>query len=193
MSVITDLLKKVVPKKKETEEEQRPYQFTDEDREKSAQLRLMRAELKKLEKETKLDELKEELEFKKEELRLRREKRLMELSENPNDSSSMEDKLMMLILAPILSKLGMNTLAPDGVISSAAAVGLSSSPLAKETAAASMSLSDDILKQLLGKVPKSYLKIAKKMQKEELELLIKNQLPLVDEDTINRAILLLKQ
>jgi hypothetical protein len=53
-------------------------------------------------------------------------------------------------------------------------------------------LTDTQIEQYLENVPNKYLKIGRKMGDEQLKLFITNQMPLLDDDTIQRVILNIK-
>lgn len=58
---------------------------------------------------------------------------------------------------------------------------------------ASPKISDEELKSLKTQIPKTYLKIAKKMNDEQLSNQIKKQIGEVDEETIKRAIKIIRE
>lgn len=170
--------------KKKKIEKRSDYDFTDEDREKSVEVRRIKAELRAIEKESKLDELRAELEYKKEYLQLQRQKKILDLMPEPEQEPDLETQMLSSLLMPLMQKLtNVTPLTP-------AETEANSSPAISEPAG--VSLSDDMLRAYLSRIPKAILKKLKKLSDDDLRTKVIEQFPTIDKNTTERAILLLK-
>lgn len=144
--------------------------FTDEDRERSAEIRKMKAERKRILEEIEIEKAKAELEMTKRELQDMLSESIEEESEG-----SMEDKIMLQLLSMAQIKQQQQQTPKEE--------SLKEEPLQHMT--------DEEIKTAISNIPKQYLKMAKAMPDGVLGSKIAELLP-VDDDTIKRAILILR-
>lgn len=148
--------------------------LSDDDRERSAETRRQNAELKKIIFDTKKIEL--------EALKLEKEAYIQDLrnelypQDDEDEDNNIENTLLMSILTPLISKLKQ----PQ-----------QETPI--QTDKTSVSMDNVAIKEVLAKLPKQYLKIGKKLPPEQLTGIIKQQIPLLDEESIIRAIKIIKE
>ncbi len=151
--------------------------LTEEDRQRSLETRKANAEIRKIENETK----KAELNYRKVEAEaelIELKKRLYPPDEEEEDNNSI-DNIIIKQVAPYI---------PD-IIASFTGKKL---PAAIESTQ-SMNLTDEQILEFIAKVPKKYLKLSKGMSDDNLKIIIQNQMPLLDDDSIGRAIGLIKE
>jgi len=160
------------------------HDFNKDDRELSLQLRQQQIEFKKQ---------KQELDLELQRLKAEREKILLEsqidemkekLGYFDNEEQEPENMTDSLIQAAILKFIG-NT--PQSVQPLNVAVSESHSKTINK-----QHLTDEQINSYIEALPRHYFKIARKMSDEQLKVLISNQMPLLDEDSINRSVLLVK-
>lgn len=151
----------------------RTYDFTDEDRIHAAELRAMDYEAKKLDRELLLNQK-----------RLSNYKILEQISEFEDDEEQLGvDGLFGEFLQNAMTKLQASQSSP--------------SPLTPATSSELRHLSDDELRLLKAKIPHTVLKVLKAKSDDELLALARIHYPDiingVDEDTIRRALVIIRQ
>lgn len=153
------------------------YAFTDEDRELAQQQRQDRAELARLNREI----ARMDLQYQLEERKARLEELQSELygEEDEGEGSSWESMLMPLI-AQYLTKGQVNT-------------GMATSEIqSPQNTVEAISLTDEQLLNLKSQIPKQYLSIAKTLDDTTLKSYIRQKIGVLDEDTLNRALQLIR-
>ena len=158
------------------------HTLTDEDREASLATRKAKAELKKIE----LDIAKTQLESKKMEARADLEA-LRDTLYPPTETT--EESRWEQIIMGLLS--GMNKSQPVAGSNTSTMQSEVIPPHSQEPA--TMSIDDEELRNILDTIPKKYIKMGKKMSDEQLTTYIKNHLPLADDDTVSRAIAIVRE
>lgn len=149
------------------------HTLSDDDRERSAETRRQNAELKKIIFDTRKIEL--------EALKLEKEADIQDLrnelfpQDDEDEENNIEDTLLMSILTPLISKLQQPQETPI------------------QTDKTSVSMDNVAIKEVLAKLPKQYLKMGKKLPPEQLTGIIKQQIPLLDEESVIRAIKIIKE
>lgn len=167
---LLDVFKRKEPAKKR-------HSFTDDDR-------MLSAEKRKLKQRLDLEILKLETTRDKLSLQAEIEQATQELQELRGDyddeepsGSSVEDTLITTLLTKVLSGQQQTTssqVSPTLTTSSVAPLGVE--------------MSNEQLETIWGSLPKKQQKIAKDMDDEQLKQLIKGQIPNVNDDTLVRAI-----
>jgi hypothetical protein len=157
------------------------YDFTDEDRDVSAELRRQKAELSKLkmEKDAELYKLKIE----REKLALLDEIDDLKAAMNETDDyadgtggGSDIDKLLLGILAPILLKSKEVTTPPQ-----------------KAPAATPSNITIEQLREIWENLPGKTRSIARNVSDDTLKAYIRAQMPALDEETINKAVVVVRE
>ena len=169
--------------------------ITDEQRQSSIETRRLNSELKQLRTEYEKQKLREQYEL--ESLRMQEDKlklqqKISELKqdlepeeyeeEDEEEELSLEKVLQMVLMQKLIPQ-GSETVTAQNVIT----------PNSPQTVSEPLILSDDEIKDYLRTLSKQQLKQAKLMPNSVLSKLIKTQLPSIEDDTLNRAITLLKQ
>lgn len=161
------------------------HQLTQEDAEKAGELNKLRFENKRLalERENEINRLRAE----REQLRLTADidRIRSELGDEAgeDDSSGEDNALFNTLLMSILTKAKNNTL-PAAVPVSAYPPGAAAPPL--------IHLSDEELNKTWGELPKQYRKLAKTLSDDTIKSFIQQRLGLCDDDTLNRAVLIVR-
>jgi len=165
------------------------HELDDIDRMHSAETRRLKAELRQL----RLEQERLRLEVQKEEWK----QKIQELKERVYSEEELEEEaereelegtaLFTGILMPILKKIlkeggDTSSINPTSVITPP------SPPTPKV-----YDLSDEELRKIKQRIPRKYLRIAKKMEDDELKIFIEGQLPNVTPETVNRAIQVIKE
>lgn len=162
----------------ESPQERTVYNFTDEDRDKAIQVRkakqqtqIQKEEFERLENQvlhtTRMLELKARLEEAKQNL-------AQFTNVNSGEDSSMDNMLVGLLTNVIQAKGA-----------SPAASEMQSIP---QNTAAGLHLSDEDIKKIVDELPKTVRKFARNAPQNILEAKIKEMLPTIDQDSMNRAI-----
>lgn len=141
--------------------------LTDEERESGYQLRAMRMEQKRMQQEIALMREQSRLEEARSDLEDMRSRMY------GDDDEEEEDDSLTKMLLPIL-------------------MAGKQQPQQQQTTPVQVNLTDDEIKNIIAQVPKKYLKLAKKMDNSTIEKYIRMQQPNVSQDTINRAISMVK-
>jgi len=174
-------------KRKEKAEKAEKYTFSDEDRESSLELRKIRAERKKVLEEIRLE--KEKAQLKKVQLELEDFYADEEEEETPA-ASNMEDVLLM----QLLQNLGGNGQAQAAPGASPFAATHTNPPTEVQPPAAPVlqNMNDDEITAFINQFDRKQIRMARVMPENVLRTMISQRLP-VDEDTINRAINIIKK
>lgn len=141
---------------------------------KERQLRRLKQKLEEREMEAEIAELEAELYGEEEES----EESPMALMQSPE-----------ALLMSIISQAALKRQSPAAETTSNA---FNSNPLSTSSAAG-VKITDEEIRQFKSKLPKAALKYLKKSTDEELEAQIKSRLPNIDDDTIDRAIIILRE
>jgi hypothetical protein len=160
------------------------YEFTDEDRETSADVRRAKAELKRMqyEKEKMIQQI--ELERTRAELRELQEE-LYDYDEETEVPVNTPETMLMQML---MNAFSTNNLNKDTTTTSTYTA--SDTDLNNNN---KISMTDEQLMEMAKQIPKKYLVEARKMNDDMLINLLKSKLPNCDDDTINRAFNLIKK
>ena len=169
-------------------EEYKGRNFSEEDREKATAIRQMNAKLKAVEKEkallekqNELDELKEELEYEKQ----KRRERFIDVLDSDDEEETDLNKMLLSLLAPHIPKL-LNS----SIVSPLNPSETNNPVISNNTTM--QNLDDEELLNLKKDIPKKYLKLAKSMSESNIQMFLKNQFPLWNDDTLSRAVAMLK-
>lgn len=165
-----------------TKKKKSSYEFTDEDRELSNEIRKQRAEIRK-----------EKAKYELEKERLRNQIEIEELKSQleelkgigDEEEQSIEQTLLNSILTPLIQKQ-FNPMDSLKMASSSSY----SAPANREE---EVHFSDDEIKGMIHQFDRATLKYARKMDDEQLRTVIIDRVPNIDADSVNRAILLIKQ
>lgn len=146
------------------------YQFNDNDRQTSADLRLLRAKRKSVLEQIEIERANLELQKAKIEL----EDLKAELLEDDDDeeSGSTADAMITTLLTSVLAA--------------------NKQPTAPVVEPQQTSLSDEDIKNIVHSIPEKYLKMARKMPEEQLRSIGKMQMPNLSDLDLNRAIAYIK-
>ena len=155
---------------------ERPYKFSDDDRRLSAEVRRKKAELQMEIDKLNAEKEKLRLNTEIEELKQQYEDLTASDEEEPPQGGSTADTLLTALLAMILK--GNTSPTPQPITPQPQ---ISGSPVAN-------ALSDEQLQEIWGNIPEMYKQKAKKMKDADLANFIKFQMPTADQDTIERAI-----
>lgn len=151
--------------------------FSDMDRELSARKRQLNAEMK-YERQLK------EIELLDEKINEIRERRLGDMYESDEpEEDSPEKVLLMSILAPVLQ----NMMVPGAGSNS------ETTPSQQEPAPGMNNLTDEQILELIKKIPKSFLRLGKKLSNDELQTTIKMKFPGIDTNTLTRAVSIFRE
>jgi len=153
------------------------HNFNDDDREFSEEIRRQKRELKRLEFERSRLEAKAELDDLKAEIDAYKQ------TEEDNEDSSPTDKLLMLLAAKMLG--GQADLSGKQTATTV-------SPNTQTVQPDKISLSDEGITALLKTMPSLVKKQLRNLPDEDLFKLANKQYPQYDEETIRRAVLMLK-
>jgi len=160
------------------------HSFNQEDRELSAEIRKGKAEIMKQKQQLELELMRLKVQKEKEELLLQIAQtkdamsEFMEEEEPLNPDSSMQDTLMLTLLGKFL---GNNSTPPQTL------------PQPQEAPIQKIHLSDEQLKEIYEKVPRSARKIAKSFSEEQLQTYIRSYIPTIDQESLERAVIIVKQ
>jgi len=157
---------------------------TDEQRESSLESRRLNAELKQLKQELETEKLRQQHELsmmRLEEEKLKLQDKIADYTEYEEENETEGLSMEKILMSIITSKLA------GGVLSSP----LTPNSLEIDTPA-SPSFSDEEIQYFINQMPKAQLKQAKKMPDSLLKKTILSQVPNADEETIQRAITLIK-
>lgn len=155
------------------------HDFSDSDRELATKVKQQNAELRKLE----LEIRKEELQNQKIKNRLLAQQEINDLRSQMsfNNDDEEENNPLDNLAAGLLNKLMMGNTVADN----------SNHPQTLDKPA-TVSLSSEQIQEIINQLPKSALKIAKKMDNEQIRIFIRNRYPDIDEESINKGITMLK-
>ena len=154
--------------------------LTDDDRNLAIEIKKANAEFKRKEQELQLETMKLQQQLKQTELEskiLEVQSKLEEYDDvdiEPNGDKT--DAMLIMLLSKVLNSNPQNI----------ASVPTSNSPI--PATEQKQHLTDEQLMQIYGTLPKTVKAMAKSQSPENLRMLIKNQLPLIDEDSLNRAV-----
>lgn len=148
------------------------YQFDDTDRELSAQKRMLNSQLRQKRQIIELRKLQQELDD--------IESEMYPDMEGEEDDDT-ETVLMKSLLVPLLQNLNTPV------------AGTSPSVQPTEEVPQQEVISDDVLRAMIKKIPKQYLRLAKKLDDNELYHMIHGKFPGYDLFTINRAIKIFRE
>jgi len=171
------------------------YTFGDTDRELSAEIRKQKAEYNKARQELDLKLL--TLENKKKQIELEADiaeasQRLKEISgyddEEEEEPETNNDFTSIISAIPML----MQTFNNQNQTPNSNTVSVVTTPPQPIKQELGVSLSDEELQNMYKQIPKTAKAIAKTMSDETLKNYLKGQIPNLDEDTINRAIALVR-
>ena len=173
-----------IKRKKSAASPRSGYEFTEDDQIHATETKRLKAEQRRVMAEMSLARQKMELDrLRWEQQKLRDE---MDDEDDDEDEDSDDDSqanaLLLGILAPILSSRGAPT-------DPAATNNIQGVPV---SAVREVNFTDDEIRQLLSEMPKTQLKIAKKLDDSTIEKFILSKQPNVSHDTVSRAIRILK-
>jgi len=149
--------------------------LTDDDRAVSAEIRRNKLEIARADKELRI-------------LEIEREKAMIQADLNDLMDDGGEDPMtamLMTLLAPKLKEM-IPAMIPNKLANS------ENSPQSVGPQIAGTNLSDEQLKKIYDRLPGHIKKQARNMPDEEIRTFIVASLPAIDEDTINRAVTLVK-
>ena len=173
LEFVKNLLKK---KKKVT------TNLDDEAREASITTRRLNAELKQINHQIKMTQKQRELELEKVKLNQLQEKLYGE-----SDEDQIESMVMNMLMSSLMQK-NPNITSAFGASSPAT----SSTPEQKLEAPVGISLSEEMIKSYVGKIPNKLLKKLKKLPDEQLRTEIINQIPDLSKESEDIAISIIK-
>lgn len=145
------------------------HTFTDEDRELARQTRILR--MQQLQSQIRAETELNELRVKREKAALQQD--IAELTGDEDDESEIVE-----LMKPIINRAFPNP---------------SMAPTVVGTTQMSVSYSDDNLRDLKKRIPKVFLKQIRKMTDDELKGRIKNELPNIDDDSMHRALTIVRE
>lgn len=151
------------------------YTFDDEDQHHATEVKRLKAEQRKLQAEMALERQKLEFEKQKFELESLRDELYGDDEEDEQEGSSL-DKM----LVPILMGAFVKQPAPP----------VDSTPVASVQ---KVQYTDDEIREILKQVPKHYIKLAQKMDDTTVRKFLYAQQPNVSDDTIERALKILRE
>lgn len=172
MSLLDIFRKKIPPGMK-------AHQLDDVDREISLQTRQIRAEIKREIEQQRL--IQQQLRTKKFELEIAQQEAELEAYKEEfgqGDPDELETQIMQNFLMPKLQQKQQGETQQQVLI--------------QNPDFAKISVTDEELKQIMNNIPRSVLKMARKIQDVPLKKLVAGYMPGVNDDTLNRAVLLLK-
>ena len=166
------------------------YAFTDKDRKKSTETVKLNKEMRELNQQIKVLKVKEELMYKRAELAEIRAQFLgATKSDRDPESSNIEEmflgKIMDLFLTKAQAKKETQTGFDPG---SWEYDNVAAAPLAAVVPGAEIELSDEVIEEYITNLDPKMLKIARKMPEDSLRIIIKKQIPEINEVTLIRAI-----
>ena len=147
------------------------YQFNDNDRQTSADLRLLRAKRKSVLEQIEIE--KANLELQKAKIELEDLKAELMEDEDDEESGSTADAMITTLLTSVLAANKQPT-----------------APIVEQPQ--QTVLTDDDIKNIVHSIPEKYLKMARKMPEEQLRSIGKMQMPNLSDLDLNRAIAYIK-
>jgi len=149
--------------------------FNDDEREQSANIRALKREQQRLREQLELEKQKFELE----KLQLEIAQQRAELYEDDDEETdNNEMSMLMPLIMGLLNKNAPVAQEPQGIPASQVA---------------KTQYTDEEIRDIITKLPRKYIKIARSMPEGTVRKLIVSHMPSVSDDTIERALIILKE